>query len=81
MKMIPIIAVVDETTFGKLLPLIDELIERMEASNSDLFRTKMILNGWSYPMLAWGAVLRGVSDIEIAISDGDETTIHILEGD
>lgn len=83
MRVIPVVALIDEQTHEKLWPLIEDLIPRLEHSSSDVIKTTMMLNGWDYEALAWGLVLRGFTtmegELEIVIGDGDSTTIHTLQ--
>lgn len=83
MKVIPIVALVDQVTYDKLSPLVEDLVPRLRNSASDIIKTKMMFNGWSYDSLAWGMILRGFTTmdggLEIEIGDGDNTTIHTLQ--
>jgi hypothetical protein len=82
MKVIPILALVDQETYDKLRPLVDDLVPRLRNSASDIIKTTMLMSGWDFESMAWGLILRGFTtmegDLEIEIGDGDTTTIHTL---
>lgn len=74
MKLRPVIALVDDETWDRLRPLIDELRDRFAAADKNVaWERTMLLNGWDGEMIAWGLVIAAASreDLEI-VGPGDD---------
>src|SRR4030095_1280856 len=83
LKIIPLVAIVDQRTYDKLAPVVREVAERMETTASDRVRELNRQLGWDCDSIAWGLLLRRLTElvVEVEINDGTKSTIHRLEGE
>lgn len=76
MRLVPVIALVDEQTLDRLAPLIADLSARWAAGNdeaSEAWRAVQLANGWTPESIAWGLVIAAASQQDLEIVDGRHT--------
>jgi hypothetical protein len=73
-KLIPVVALVDEDTHAKLAPLIADIAERFAAAPKNrTWETTMLLNGWTHDAIAWGLVLAAAGREDLELVDKQAT--------